>query len=405
MKRFVVLTVLGWLCAGQAVYAAGYPAIICSASNETGCRAANSGPMFCSVDRPEEDMEDQLEEYLDLQAMEEALEGFSQIEGFSFTDAVKKLIKGEIPFRMEELGAMASDLFFAELRQQKTMALQILAVVLSTAVFTSFIKIFENSQILEISFYMVYLLVAVLLVQAFGTMNSLVLDTCKDLSRFMKALLPSYLAAIVLSAGSISALGFYEVTVLAMNLLQIFVIRLVLPTINFYLILLILNQLSREDYFSKIAELVETGVGWVIKTILGLVIGLQAVQCLVSPAVDSMKGSALHKLAKSIPGLGNILDMAAETVAGSAIIIKNAVGTAGILMVAAICLAPILKLSACILMFRVLCAVIQPFCEKRMIEEIESISRSTVLLFRVQAASAAIFMISLAMITAAVKGG
>ena len=54
-----------------------------------------------------------------------------------------------------------------------------------------------------------------------------------------------------------------------------------------------------------------------------------------------MKNSALHRLAKTIPGVGSLLDTAVETVAGSAVIIKNAVGVAGILALAFICLVPL----------------------------------------------------------------
>lgn len=345
-----------------------------------------------------------MQEYMNLDEIDRALADFADMEYFSFTETVKKLLTGEIPLKVDELLAVLTDLFCNELKQQKDMAVQILMVVLASAVFTSFVKVFENCQIADISFYMLYLLIATLLVKTFGSMNSMVLAACRDLSSFMKLLLPSYLVTVVLSAGSVSALGFYEVTVLAMNLLQVFIINILLPSINFYLVLLILNQLAKEDYFSKMAHLVELVIGWLLKTILGLVLGLQAVQCLVTPAIDSLKGSAMHRLAKAIPGLGSAFDLAAETVAGSAVVIKNAVGVAGILALAVICLPQILKLAASILMFRLLCAMIQPFCEKRMVEGIESISQGTALLLRVQLTSVSIFMISLAMITAAVKG-
>ena len=102
---------------------------------------------------------------------------------------------------------------------------------------------------------------------------------------------------------------------------------------------------------------------------------------------------------------GSLLDTAVETVAGSAVIIKNAVGVAGILALAFICLVPLVKLAGCIFMFKLLCSLIQPVSEKRMVEGIESISRSTGMLLRLLVAALSIFIVSLAMITASVKGG
>ena len=329
----------------------------------------------------------------------------TQTEVFSFTDTVKKLITGEIPFHFEDILPFLFSLFFSEMNQMRKTALQILIIVLSSAVFSNFVRMFENSQIADISFYAVYLLISTMLVRCFSTMNQLVSNTCDSVSAFMKVLLPSYLITVVLSSGTVSALGFYEITVLAMNLLQLFIIKIILPSINFYLILLILNQLSMEEYLSRFAELAETVIGWTIQSILGIVLGLQAVQCLIAPAVDSLKNSSLHQLAKSVPGVGSALDAAAETVAGSAVVIKNAVGVAGILALLVICLTPILKLSACILIFRILCAVIQPFSDRRMVDGIDSISRGSVLLLKTLLTCLAIFIVSLAMITAAVKGG
>jgi len=141
-----------------------------------------------------------------------------------------------------------------------------------------------------------------------------------------------------------------------------------------------------------------------IKSLLGVVVGLQTVQCLVTPAVDSLKNSALSRMISVIPGIGSVLSAAAETVAGSAVVIKNAVGVAGILALLMICLAPLVKLAVCVLLFRLICAAIQPVCEKRMVEGIESISDGTLLLLRVLLSVLAMFAILLAMITAAVRG-
>lgn len=353
----------------------------------------------------EADIPEMMEEYLEIEAIQDELFRSTDSDEFSFSDAVKKMLTGQIPLDLSRLPAYLSDVLFGELKQQKKLAVQILIIVLASAVFTNFIKVFDNSQIAEISFYVMYLLISALLLKSFMDMNQIAADTCNAMNRFMKVLLPSYLATVVLCAGSVSAIGFYQITVLGMNLLQVVILRFVFPLIHFYLILLLLNQMGKEDYFSQLAGLIETGINWIIKTMMGVVIGLQAVQCLIAPAVDSMKNSALHRLAKTIPGVGSLLDTAVETVAGSAVIIKNAVGVAGILALAFICLVPLVKLAGCIFMFKLLCSLIQPISEKRMVEGIESISRSTGLLLRLLVAALSIFIVSLAMITASVKGG
>ena len=415
--RWIVLLVIqatllaAWNCPGRAA-----DSVRVAAEEKQGTEAADSVAEPGQQEdaqkaerSPEEDglqgVTDELEAYLDLEEIQAEFRELAGDDGFSFSETVFGLLKGEIPFEPGQLPAMIADLFLGQLRRQKQMALQILVIVLASAVFSNFVKIFDSSQIADISFFMMYLLISTLLMRAFLAMNQSVVQTCGALNRFMQVLLPSYLVTVVLSSGTVSAVGFYEITLLGMQFLQTLIVRVILPVINFYLVLLLLNQMTAEDHFSRLAELVETVVRWVTKSIFGIVVGLQAVQLLVAPALDSLKNSALHRLAKGIPGIGSMLDSAAETVVGSAVVVKNAVGVAGMLALAVLCAVPLLRLLASILLFRLLCALIQPVSEKRMVEGIASISRGAVLLLQILATGMSIFVISLAMITAAIRGG
>jgi stage III sporulation protein AE len=346
----------------------------------------------------------ELGEALELDGVEQILSS-QKDTSFSFTETVRQLLKGELPFDGASLLEWMKELLLGELIAQRKMILQILVVVLASAIFSNFVRVFQSSQIADISFYMLYLLIATLLLQSYLSISRIVEHTCTTILSFMKVLLPSYLVTVVFCAGSVTAIGFYEIIVLGMNLIQVLILRVLLPMIHVYLLVLLLNQLAQEDYFSRFAKLIETIVGWSIKTVLGLVVGLQAVQALVAPAVDQLKQSSVHRVVKAIPGVGSILDSAAETVAGSAVVLKNAVGVAGILALLVLGITPLVKLAVCILMFRLLCAMIQPICDKRMVEGIESISGAAMLLLKLLSSSMAVFVISLAMITAATGRG
>ncbi|MCD8398508.1 MAG: stage III sporulation protein AE [Lachnospiraceae bacterium] len=357
-----------------------------------------------SSESEESDLLEAAEEYLALDEIEETLSELLDTEKFSFWETVKALLSGTVPFHWDGLVSIFSGLLLGEWRQQKQLAAQLLLVALVSAIFSNFVRVFDSRQISDISFYMTYLVITALLLDAFSGLVQMVADTCAALNTFVEILLPSYVITIVLSAGSVTAMGFYEVAVLAVGLIQAAVIRLVLPAIRFYMVVLLLNQLSSDAVFSRLARFLETVISWGTKSLLGVVVGLQTVQCLVTPAVDSLKNSALSRMISVIPGIGSVLSAAAETVAGSAVVIKNAVGVAGILALLMICLAPLVKLAACVLLFRLICAAIQPVCEKRMVEGIESISDGTLLLLRVLLSVLAMFAILLAMITAAVRG-
>ena len=347
----------------------------------------------------------ELPDYLELSDLEEKLRGMTDFSDLSFSDLVLELLQGKLPSGISGLWGEVWRLLFSYLGGQKQLAVQILLIALFSAVCTNFIRVFENSQIADISFYMMYLLIGTLLIGAFAEMQALTVNTLKSLFQFVTMLLPAYVVTIVFSAGSVSALGFYELTLLSVHILQLLFIKMVLPLIQIYVVFLFFNQLTQEDLFSQASEFLKTLLEWILKTTTAILVGLQTIQCLVAPAVDTLKNSTAHRIVKALPGVGGLMDSAAETVAGSALVIKNAVGVAGMIVVLLICLLPFLKLGLSVLLFRLLCALLQPISEKRMVDCIRSFSDGVMLLMKTMLAGLAVFLVSLAMITASVRGG
>lgn len=347
----------------------------------------------------------ELPDYLELSDLEEKLRGMTDFSDLSFSDLVLELLQGKLPSGISGLWGEVWRLLFSYLGGQKQLAVQILLIALFSAVCTNFIRVFENSQIADISFYMMYLLIGTLLIGAFAEMQALTVNTLKSLFQFVTLLLPAYVVTIVFSAGSVSALGFYELTLLSVHILQLLFIKMVLPLIQIYVVFLFFNQLTREDLFSQASEFLKTLLEWILKTTTAILVGLQTIQCLVAPAVDTLKNSTAHRIVKALPGVGGLMDSAAETIAGSALVIKNAVGVAGMIVVLLICLLPFLKLGLSVLLFRLLCALLQPISEKRMVDCIRSFSDGVMLLMKTMLAGLAVFLVSLAMITASVRGG
>lgn len=347
----------------------------------------------------------ELPDYLELSDLEEKLRGMTDFSDLSFSDLVLEFLQGKLPSGISGLWGEVWRLLFSYLGGQKQLAVQILLIALFSAVCTNFIRVFENSQIADISFYMMYLLIGTLLIGAFAEMQALTVNTLKSLFQFVTLLLPAYVVTIVFSAGSVSALGFYELTLLSVHILQLLFIKMVLPLIQIYVVFLFFNQLTQEDLFSQASEFLKTLLEWILKTTTAILVGLQTIQCLVAPAVDTLKNSTAHRIVKALPGVGGLMDSAAETIAGSALVIKNAVGVAGMIVVLLICLLPFLKLGLSVLLFRLLCALLQPISEKRMVDCIRSFSDGVMLLMKTMLAGLAVFLVSLAMITASVRGG
>ena len=149
-------------------------------------------------------------------------------------------------------------------------------------------------------------------------------------------------------------------------LIQTLLLKAVIPGIQAYVVIQLINYLHKEDFLSKLAELLKTVLEWSLKTITAVVIGMELIQNMISPALDSLKRDALGKTAAAIPGIGNVVDGATEVALGTAVLIRNCLGATGILVLVILGLPPVIKLAGTVLAYKLLAALLQPVSDKRM---------------------------------------
>lgn len=344
-------------------------------------------------------LESEMMEDMELEQVQEAIDELLGEEAFSLTDAVTRLLNGEEVLTKDYLETMLENLFFSQFNAQKKTILNIVLLVLVAALFTNFSNVFENGHIAEISFYMVYLLMLALLIRSFGSISSDISQTLSNLTIFMKALAPAYFIAVVAATGAGSAALFYEMVLILIYLVQVILLSVILPGINVYVLLELVNFLHKEDFLSKMAELLRMLIEWSLKTCSALVIGLQVVQSMLAPAIDSLKRTFLGKTAGAIPGIGNAMDAVAEVVLGTAALVRNCLGVAAIVVLVLICVSPFVKLGIITLLYKFLAALTQPISDKRMVGCLNTVGEGCILLIKVLATTEILFIITIAILT------
>ena len=140
------------------------------------------------------------------------------------------------------------------------------------------------------------------------------------ITEFMKELSPVYFMAVAAASGASTAAVFYQGILLLVWLFQWLLESVLLPGVSLYILLKFVNHLSREEMLGKMAELIETLISWGLRTLLGIVAGLQIVRGLVAPVMDSLKRSALGKTAGALPGVGNAVNAVTELVLTTAVL-------------------------------------------------------------------------------------
>lgn len=317
-------------------------------------------------------------------------------EKVTFSDIVSSLISGGIDDAGDMTAQFLKDrIAYDFLYNRKTIVYIILAALVA-AVFSNFADAFQNRQISDISFYVIYMLLITLCLTAFQTAVFGLEEKMGLLTEFIRALAPAYFMAMAFASGSAAALVFYNLILFLIYMVELIIIHILLPAVNIYVMICVLGSLIEEDFLSELAGLIRKAVTWALHGLLACVAGINIIQGLLAPAVDSVKRSTLTRTAEAVPWVGDLMGGTAEILTGTVILIKNGIGMAGAVVALVICATPLLQMVITALMYKLAAALVQPVSDKRIISCIRGVSEGYELLVRILFTAGALFLITIA---------
>ena len=394
MKKFILTICILFFCTTVPVYAAETPSA--AKISNVPKNSIDSGTTN-KTEIPSE-TEEQLFSLFDFSEMEDFISDIFPDEKMGFIDIVKGLISGEIEFTGEFLWDLVSKQFFYEFKNTKSALVHVLAIVIIAAVFRNFSGVFQNNQISEMCFYVLYMLLITICLNSFRILIASAVSGLTSLMEFLKLLSPVYFMAVALSTGSVTSIAFYNMILILICIVELVIQSFLIPLVQVYMVIRVLNELSTEEYLSKFGELLHTVIVWVLRTMLGAVIGINLIQGLLAPAIDSVKRSVLLRGGEAIPIIGDVIGGASEVVLGTTVLIKNGIGVAGAIICIAICMAPVVQMAVVTLMYKLTAALIQPISEKRIVGCVSSMADGAEVLLRVIFTSGVLFLITIAMV-------
>lgn len=342
------------------------------------------------------------EDLLDYGQIQEAMDDMlPQSVEISFSELVGQLVNGDIQGVFANLKDYLLDQLFYEIRSNRTILVQMVGIVFISAVFTNFSMAFSKTFVAETGFYLTYMVLFSLLLTSFMTAAQMASGLMSNMLKFMSALVPVFCLSVTFTGNIQTGIWYQQAMVTGITLTQWLVAKFILNLIHMYVLISLVNQLSKEDSLSKCADLIKTVAGWSLKTVLGIILGLNFIQSLVMPAFDSLKNGWAMRVTSAVPGVGDAMGTAMQTVIGSAVLIKNGIGAAGLIVLAFLFLIPAVKLAVIVLMYQIAQAIVQPVADKRMLNCLHCVSEGVLLLLKVQGMVFILFFLSMAMMTAA----
>ena len=344
-----------------------------------------------------------LEQY-DFSDVDKMLNDIFPKEKLTLRGMITDLVSGEAELSFELVKQLIFDRFFYEIESSRSGIIHMLLLVIVAAIFANFSGVFQGTQVSEISFYVLYMLLLSICLNNFRVLVEAATANLEQLTDFMKLLGPVYFLAVAFATGSSTSIAFYQIVLLIIYLVELLIQSFLIPLVQIYLIVRILGGLSPEIHLTKFAELIGTIVSWSLKTLLAGVIGFNVIQRLLAPAIDSVKRSILTKGSGAIPIVGDAISGTAEVVLGTAVLIKNGIGVAGMIVCLVVCLTPLIQMAVTTLMYKLVAALIQPISDKRMVDCVSGMADGANMLLKIVFTTGVLFLITIA-IVATTRGG
>ena len=292
-------------------------------------------------------------------------------QSFSLQQYVTDVMDGTADFSFGAIVDCICEQVTGQWDAQKKTILHILALSVFAGIFVKFAGTIGDGDLGETGFFVVFLLLFSLVLSGFLGVYSVAEKALENLIGFMKALIPSFSLTLCYGGKMQSSLAFYEAMLLAMGLLSMAMKYFLMPGVEIYFFLSVINQMAGHR-FSKMVDLIGSILRMSIRILFAAMIGYQGIQGLLVPVMDRVRNNAVWNVAKGMPGVGNTAGSVMDTVYGSGLLIKSAVGVGGVIAIVILCLYPMMKVFLFTFLYRVAGAVAQPVSDHRIVMVLQS---------------------------------
>lgn len=290
--------------------------------------------------------------------------------------SVYDVIKENGSFSIKNIGKGLVEYLFHELIVNGKLLGLLLMLALFSIVLQTMHTAFEQSTVSKIAYYVVYIVLIFLALNSFYLAVSYAKAAVDTMSGFMIALLPLMLGLMATLGNAITVSFFNPIIVFLIHSSGVLVSKFILPLLFLSALLLIVSSLNENYKVTHLANLFKTvGMG-TLGVFLTIFVGVMSVQGASSAIQDGVAMKTTKFITGNfIPVVGRTFTDAADTILSASLLLKNAVGIVGVVIIVIIAIFPALKIVAIAITYKIAAAVLQPVGDGPLITSLNTISK------------------------------
>ena len=331
----------------------------------------------------EDNVNGQLED-LDLSGLESILSNLnSQQSGIfgstSFIEKLQSILSGEFTDNAGSVWEAILKLIFDELLN----FLPLIATIIAVAILSGMVgdlRGTNSKSIADITHFVCYGVIIVLVVSACTNVLTLTSSTLQGLKEQIDIAFP-ILLTILTAIGGTASVGVYQpaVALFSGTIMQIFTLVL-MPLFIFSLVFTVISNLSPSVKLEKFSNFFNSLFKWITGTVFTIFIGFLIIQGITAGSLDTVSiRTAKYAIRSYIPILGGYLSEGFNVIMASSILIKNAIGASGLLLMFSSVIVPVVEIVLLMLCLKLTAGILEPLTDSRISNFINGVAKSLIM--------------------------
>lgn len=334
-------------------------------------------------ERLQESVEEQLNE-LDTSLFDKFIysldgEGYKIFGEATFKGKLMAILSGETPADIGSILSVTAEIFFMEALK----IIPVLASIAAAAILSNLLTFAKSdkSNTGQIVYFVCYIAIVVVVLNLIYQIVGNISSSLTAMNELMSLVFP-VLLTLMTASGSAAAGTIYQPAVaLLCGSASGIIMNVIVPLFVASIILNVVSNLTDKVKVSKFADFFKSCGQWVTGILFTVFMAFLSIQGITASTHDSVSIRALkYAISNSIPLVGGYLKEGFDLIVGGTVLIKNAVGVAGLMLFFCYIITPIMNIAVCSLGLKLVGAVCEPLCDSKIPAFLNGVAKSFSLL-------------------------
>lgn len=283
---------------------------------------------------------------------------------------------------------------------------KLVVTIVMLAVFTMILETmqnaFERNAVSKVAYAIAYMVLLVIAVNSFRSATQYAAEAIGNMVQFMLAMVPLLLTLLASTGGVTTVAVLHPLIVFMIHTVGTLIHLIVFPLLFFSAVLHLVSTITDRYKVTQLANLLRSiGVG-LLGGLLTLFLGVLSVQGATGAVADGIAlKTAKFVTGNFVPVVGRMFSDAADTVLSASLLVKNAVGLAGVVILLFLCAFPAVKILTLSLIYSVSAAVLQPLGDTPIVQCLQTIGKTLIFVFAALASVGLMFFLAVTIILTA----